>query len=70
MTTASLTLRPFSGLSLLFSSRRPSRRDLAALRALDNRLLDDVGLSRDQLYGTAKTATLRPNWDAPSHWLR
>jgi uncharacterized protein YjiS (DUF1127 family) len=38
-----------------------SRKQLALL---DDRLLHDIGLTRDQ----ALTEASRPGWDAPSHW--
>lgn len=42
------------------------RRQRRALQRLDSRLLDDVGLSRDQAEAEAR----RPAWDAPRHWRR
>lgn len=44
-------------------SLRASRTRLATL---DDRLLRDIGLTRDQ----ARTEAERPLWDAPDHWLR
>lgn len=37
---------------------------LRALRALDDRLLEDVGIARDQLGKPLHPA----RWDAPPHW--
>jgi len=40
------------------------QRQRRALRALDRRLLRDVGLTP----GQARTEAARPFWDAPAHW--
>lgn len=59
-----------------YAADRPARRRLslhdrvalyrqrAALRRLDDRLLDDIGLSRTEAEAEAR----RPIWDAPGHW--
>ena len=47
---------------LLLWRRRVAR--MRALRALDDRLLQDVGVARDQL-GNAR---LSARWDAPPYW--
>ena len=46
-------------------SWRKTRRQRNALLRLDERLLKDIGISRD----IAKTEGCRPFWDAPPHWL-
>ena len=61
--------RPVSRLSPGFLFRwLMSRRDLArqhrALLNLEDRLLDDIGLSR----GEALHGVSRGRWDAPAHW--
>ena len=35
-----------------------------ALRSLDARALDDIGITAD----TAKAEAARPIWDVPTHW--
>lgn len=40
------------------------RRELSALTLLEDRLLDDIGLTR----ADAMVETQRPFWDAPGHW--
>ena len=52
-------------LVLLIESWRKTRRQRNALLRLDERLLKDIGISRD----IAKTEGCRPFWDAPPHWL-
>ena len=42
------------------------RRQRLHLGALDDRLLDDIGLTRDEADGEVK----RRAWDVPSHWRR
>ncbi len=51
-----LTARLFSGLAL--------RRHRVRLSQLDDALLRDIGLTREQALAEAK----RPFWDAASHW--
>lgn len=53
----------FSLLSLLVE-RAALLRQRRALKALDDRALDDIGLSRDEAQEEAK----RPLWDAPESW--
>ncbi len=43
---------------------RRHRAQMRALRLLDDRLLSDVGLNRDQLGKSSHPA----RWDAPPHW--
>ncbi|MFN7004450.1 MAG: DUF1127 domain-containing protein [Roseinatronobacter sp.] len=62
-----LTLRPVFQWSARIALSRHlalsrSRRQLAQL---DDHLLDDVGLTRDQ----ATFEAARRSWDAPKHWL-
>lgn len=45
---------------------RDLSRQRAALRALDDRALDDLGLTRSQAEAEAR----RPVWDAPVNWLK
>lgn len=40
------------------------RAQIEALRRLDDRLLSDIGIRRDQLGKSARPA----RWDAPPHW--
>ena len=47
-------------------SWRKARRQRAALLRLDERLLKDIGLSRD----IAKIEGHHPFWDVPPHWRR
>ncbi len=49
-----------------FANRISTRKQRAALAALDADQLKDLGLSREQALREAK----RPVWDAPLHWLR
>lgn len=42
------------------------RRSRTRLAHLDDHLLRDIGLTREQ----AQTEADRPLWDAPSHWHR
>jgi uncharacterized protein YjiS (DUF1127 family) len=55
-----------SVMSLTFRLTRAQalHRQRCALAALDDRLLDDVGLTRDQ----AEAEVNAPLWDAPAHW--
>lgn len=41
------------------------RRTRARLAKLDDRMLDDIGLTREQ----AAREAARKIWDAPAHWL-
>lgn len=40
------------------------RRELRAMRELEDRLLADIGLTRDE----AEALDGLPKWDAPAHW--
>ncbi|WP_246525638.1 DUF1127 domain-containing protein [Thalassovita aquimarina] len=42
------------------------RRQRSALRDLDDKMLDDLGLTRSQV----ETEARRPVWDAPANWLK
>lgn len=42
------------------------RRQRQELRHLDDRSLDDMGITRAE----ARTEAARPFWDAPHHWLK
>jgi len=42
------------------------RRQRQELRHLDDRALDDMGITRAE----ARTEANRPFWDAPHHWLK
>jgi uncharacterized protein YjiS (DUF1127 family) len=57
--------RRFSLLSFV-ADRASLLRQRRALKALDARALDDVGLSRHEAQKEAK----RPVWDAPESWRR
>ncbi|WP_241559885.1 hypothetical protein [Solirhodobacter olei] len=59
---AALT-RPRPGPIARFFARRRMRRELAHMASLEDRLLSDVGLTRE----TAREIQL-PKWDAPAHW--
>ena len=56
-----LLSRAFRALGLA----RTLRRERARLTALDEHLLRDIGLSRDEALSEAQ----RPAWDVPAHWL-
>jgi uncharacterized protein YjiS (DUF1127 family) len=43
-----------------------ARRQRASLGHLDDRMLRDIGITREQ----ARTEASRPGWDVPAHWLR
>ncbi len=57
---ASLPLRIFQRLSLW----RRHAAQLSALRELDDRLLEDIGVTRGEVDRLSDTT----RWDAPSHW--
>jgi uncharacterized protein YjiS (DUF1127 family) len=57
--------RRFSLLSFV-ADRASLLRQRRALKALDARALNDVGLSRHEAQQEAK----RPVWDAPENWQR
>ncbi|RPE72067.1 uncharacterized protein YjiS (DUF1127 family) [Pacificibacter maritimus] len=67
---ASLTLRRAFGApsstSLLsrLAQARTVARQRKALAALDDHILDDIGVTRAQ----AEHESSRPAWDAPNHW--
>lgn len=42
------------------------RRERKALADLDDYLLDDIGVTRNEALREAR----KPFWDAPSHWMR
>ena len=42
------------------------RRQRKALSALEDHLLEDIGVTREQ----AETEAKRPLWDTPSHWVK
>lgn len=50
-------------LARLMAAQR-QRRELTALSLLEDRLLDDIGLTR----ADALVEAQRPFWDAPAHW--
>ncbi len=58
--------RGFSGLFDLAARSAALHRQRAALRRLDARALDDIGLTRAE----AEAEANRPLWDAPAHWYR
>jgi uncharacterized protein YjiS (DUF1127 family) len=67
-----LTLAPFTTLAtralaatLRFGERARMRR---ALRRLDDHLLRDVGLSRDEAEALADSLGVPADWDVPPHW--
>lgn len=55
-------LRPRTSLGDLLGLYRQRH----TLSQLDDRALDDIGISRD----AAETEAARPIWDVPQHWLR
>ncbi|MBI1218243.1 MAG: DUF1127 domain-containing protein [Rhodobacteraceae bacterium] len=67
--TAEATLHRLSGarkmgvFARLMAAQR-LHRELSALSKLEDRLLDDVGLSRSD----AMAQVQRPFWDVPAHW--
>ena len=67
--TASATLHRLSaprraGLFTRLMAAQRQRRELSALAMLEDRLLDDIGLTR----ADALVEAQRPFWDAPAHW--
>lgn len=52
-------LRLFGAIASLYRQRR-------ALAELDDRLLDDIGVTKTQ----ARREAERPVWDVPQHWLQ
>lgn len=58
------------GLITRFLAGRRLRRELAAMRDLEDRLLDDIGLTRGLAEEMAESAERLPKWDAPAHWRR
>lgn len=54
-------------LARIFAGRR-MRRELQAMRELDDYLLDDIGLDRHAAERLAREANPLPKWDAPAHW--
>lgn len=58
--------RGFSGLFSLAARTAALHRQRSALRRLDARALEDIGLTRAQ----AEAEANRPLWDAPAHWHR
>lgn len=68
MTTLRLS-RPLAALRLsrlpaLLAGRIAVSRSRRGLRHLDDHLLRDIGLTREE----AAVEASRPIWDAPSHW--
>lgn len=55
---------PFSGVLRAFLARSALRRERNRLGRLDDRLLRDIGVTREQALSEAS----RPDWDAPTHW--
>ncbi|MBL9049181.1 MAG: DUF1127 domain-containing protein [Tabrizicola sp.] len=55
---------PFSGALRAFLARSALRRERNRLGRLDDRLLRDIGVTREQALAEAS----RPDWDAPTHW--
>ncbi|TNE68375.1 MAG: DUF1127 domain-containing protein [Rhodobacteraceae bacterium] len=45
---------------------REISRQRRALAALDDALLDDIGLTREEVLAESQ----RPAWDAPRHWTK
>ena len=68
MTLTDVFALPQRGVSLAQRLRTMSSlaRQRRALGALDDRLLDDVGLTAEE----ARTEAARAPWDAPAHWQR
>lgn len=62
-TNAPAAKRSFSPLTWLASVFQ-TRRERVALSHLDQHMLNDLGLTRDQ----AQREVDRPIWDVPSHW--
>ena len=60
----SVRLNPVTSLVRRLSHTLALARTRRALGRLDDRLLQDIGLSRDVAEGEAG----RPVWDAPPHW--
>ncbi|MCA8883396.1 MAG: DUF1127 domain-containing protein [Rhodobacteraceae bacterium] len=55
-------LHPLRLLRSMMSLRRQRR----ALAQLDDHLLHDIGITREE----ARTEAARPVWDVPAHWRR
>jgi uncharacterized protein YjiS (DUF1127 family) len=49
-----------------FMKARDIARQRRALAALDDALLDDIGLTREEVLAESQ----RPAWDAPRHWTK
>lgn len=64
---ARLSSGPLAATRLLFLIGRYSSafREKRALKNLDDRLLEDIGISRAD-----RDAFLKQSWDAPDHWTR
>ena len=62
-TNAPAAKRSFSPLTWLATVIQ-TRRERVALSHLDEHMLNDLGLTRDQ----AQREVNRPIWDVPSHW--
>jgi uncharacterized protein YjiS (DUF1127 family) len=58
--------RGLSGLFTLAARAAALHRQRAALRRLDDRALEDIGITRAE----ADAEAGRPVWDAPRHWHR
>lgn len=63
-----LTLGQFPLVRILrtLTLRRALRRDRKRLALLDDHLLKDIGISREE----ARREAERFGWDAPAHWTR
>ncbi|MCA0042942.1 DUF1127 domain-containing protein [Celeribacter litoreus] len=70
MQTLSLSLRSGArrapSLFSRFLNSLELRRQRKALAALDDALLEDIGLTREDAIREAQ----RPSWDAPCHWMK
>lgn len=58
--------RPAQSLLSRFFQARAVARQRKALAALDDTILEDIGLTRIE----ADREAARPAWDAPQHWMK
>lgn len=63
--TSTRPLGRFSPINLLIAAFR-ARRSRAQLSALDDRMLEDVGITPRE----AAREHHKPLWDVPAHWLK